>query len=432
MKYLPCFFAILIQINACFLAASFCYAQNEGEQVKPLFRLVEQMDYAVSRELKQQLVDEVRKIKEQLDAGTDSVPYKEPDIINRLLNLQFGPQGLEGGYRYFSGEGIPRDHYCIDQLTVVDGHLINENAENIWESNCEGYIKGSIVVVNGTVHLGSYIRDSIVIAAGPVRIEDGYVYNSLVISLAEETPAIEASDCYLNNCVVAGETVLSEDIRDSVVFGRILDRRKVDISDQDGNAVSDSDLVRQLIRQCEPRRELRTTAASITQEPESIPVGAVVDKLIQTTVKSEKAFLIDFLGELTVSDRDVQRLIENAGACTSEEARIMAWHAVRVCRSREAREYLLEQLVEADAETIVRFLQTLSCEDPHDLVLLTSTYERFVDIQPAGPHTDVHRSILALLDEDLSRKTYGWTSHRLFDEQNPAAEADQHTWKFQV
>lgn len=88
-------------------------------------------------------------------------------------------------------------------------------------------------MVDGTVLTTSYVYDSIVIAAGPVRIE-GYVNNSLVISVGSRGPSlVDVKDGYLANCVVVAEEVAAGYVSEGLVFGKLRcdDLRGADVRD---------------------------------------------------------------------------------------------------------------------------------------------------------------------------------------------------------
>jgi hypothetical protein len=150
-------------------------------------------------------------------------PYTTPLEVKSLAGLPAAAPGrhtLLGSVQYASNiPPGPGESYINTCLVFLDDHLLATQLKGPDETEPKlfnGYISQSVVVVDGAVGISSYIGDSIVIAAGPIVVHDGYINNSLVISLdglrstdrheasQPNRPTIYVRDGYINNSVVLG------------------------------------------------------------------------------------------------------------------------------------------------------------------------------------------------------------------------------------
>ena len=390
----------------------------------PVFPLIGRMSGKSGDAEKKQLAEEITKIKTWVESRVGVLPYETPDLLERISRLEFGERASDVAYRYI--RDLEFDPRGFSGLEVVNCHVIRPDAKSPHTSARDSHIRNALLVVNGAIHTTGSISDSIVISAGPIRCEQG-IENSLVICLAEENIAVHCSEGYIENSVVVAPSVKSDSVRKSIIAGKILDQEGNDISEKNEDKICNEQLLPSLLRACQPRHELRFTPAQLAPSEKSVPASKVVDAVIESKVKAEKAALINFMAELTVAEKDVKRLIDDMNSANSEEQKSLAMHAVRICRSRLAREALAAELEELEADHAVRFLLQMDSVDRTDVATVGMIYNKFATVnrdkarkvyrKKITDDQDVGQAVVQLLAIDWSRAD-DWSSSGRFNEKD--------------
>lgn len=103
----------------------------------------------------------------------------------------------------------------------------------------------------------------------------------------------------------------------------------------------------------------------------------VLNQFLSETEAGTLVALADLLETYTLTEEQVRELLRAAQVETSEERKIILWHALRCSRSRAAREYLLRNVAEDSEPSLqVRFVQSLTQPTPFDVPILCALYQR--------------------------------------------------------
>jgi hypothetical protein len=212
-------------------------------QVSPIFKVAHEWKEQRDAKNASRLLELAGRLREEINKHLPFRPYTAPLEAKSLAGLSAATPGrhtLLGSVQYASTTPPgPGESYINTCLVFLDGHLLAtglQRQENSAPKLYDGYISQSLVIVDGAVGISSYIGDSIVIADGPIVVHDGYINNSLVISLHslrtpgkhEEPlpprPTIYVRGGYINNSVILG-TVECDDLRNSVILGAVSARQ---------------------------------------------------------------------------------------------------------------------------------------------------------------------------------------------------------------
>lgn len=375
-------------VRCCMLVliASCCWnaAQAGDDQLMPF---CSKLTEDVSDEQWKQIEQLVTVVKANIEDQAGELPYEkpaamaQPTLLTKLRNAARGKHALWNGARFSSRLSLKTDSYIHSSAAVLNDNLSRKPGDRGRYSSStqynpsiewDGYIKNSVVIINGSIDLGGHINDSIVIALGPIRIPSAYISNSLVVSCYEgDETAVDVSDGYVSKSIVVAKTCKPGSARECLIFG------KTDTDDIRGARLMSWERVAAVVRNLGGDK---VTLPKL-QRPVK-PAGPNSETLLQKLLATEELTLCNqianLLAEFRLNAEQAKRLISAAERETSDAKRNVLWHAIRQSRDLAGREFLKDAIVKraSVAEQII-FLQTLKNPAPFDVPLLAELYQTY-------------------------------------------------------
>lgn len=182
----------------------------------------------------QELLRLVAAVRDETLRRAERSPLEKPEKLacpERLTKNSVAAPGLHSlvhTARYASEfPPGPGSSYLNTAAAVIGGDLVPsvpallKTNRRVKDRSWDGYIAGSVLIVDGEIDCTGYIHDSIVIATGPVRAQ-GYIYNSIVFSLGSDGESSIDLGGYLNHSVVVAENVKVPGYTfESIVYGML-------------------------------------------------------------------------------------------------------------------------------------------------------------------------------------------------------------------
>ena len=368
------------------LVAGSCLAAVADETDKRLLPLCNELGDRVSDEQWKQVAKLITVLQENIEDHAGDLPYEKPaqmarpKLLTSLPNAARGRHSLWRDARFSSRLAPPMDGYIHTTAVVLNSNLSRKPASESrprssrYDPNIawDGYINKSVVIVNGAIELDSYIADSIVIALGPIRIRDGYISNSLVVSCYDgDETAVDVSKGYVSHAIIVAKTCKPGSARQCIIFG------KTDTDDVRGAQLRDWREVAAVVR------GLGADGVQLPKLERPIkPSAPNSERLLEKLLAAEELTLCNqianLLAEFRLNADQVQRLIEAAQREKSDAKRTVLWHAIRQSRDLAGRRFLTKTIVEdASAEQQIVFLQTLKNPAPFDVPVLAELYRTY-------------------------------------------------------
>lgn len=373
-----------------------------------------------------QLQSSIETLKDKIESACEEIPYEFPEkvappkLLTQLSSQGPGIHSYWNQARIVKGFAPPNDSSMHGCAVVLNAHLENSLPPNIvmkrksrrQETQWDGLIIGSVVIVNGGIEMEGYIRDSIVIASGPIKV-DGYIYNSLVISChdAQEQASIDVESGYINRSIVVGRHTRPGSARQSSIFGlaETDDFRGADV--QDWSKVSS--LLATLGKPDTPREPLLFLQE---KKPVEIKAAPLIEELLSTEQQTRMQVLAQVLEELVLDEKQLQRLIDASESSSSSVRKVLLYEAIRHSRDVKGRSFLKQALMAASPETQIQFLNNLRNPAPFDIPILQSIFVSSEDLSSKRGSPNVCDHLLKFASQNWVEFVTQWNVNAEFGE----------------
>ncbi len=363
-----------------------CFGFDADDTDKRLLPYASQLSEDVTNEQWRQLAKLVTVLQANIEDRAGQLPYEKPaqmarpKLFTTLPDAARGRHSLWHDARFSSKTPPPMDGHIHTSAVVLNSNLSRKPGSKSrvrssrYDPNIawDGYINKSVVIVNGAIELDSYIADSIVIALGPIRIRDGYISNSLVVSCYEgDETALDVSQGYVSRSIVVARTCKPGSARQCTIFG------KTDTDDVRGAQLKQWGEVAAAVGKLGGER-VELPALLRPVKPSAPNSETLLQKLLETEELTLCDQIANLLAEFRLNADQVQHVIKAAQLEKSDAKRTVLWHAIRQSRDLDGRRFLKKTIVEsASAEQQVMFLQTLKNPALSDVPLLAELYRTY-------------------------------------------------------